>query len=163
MKQNLRENFDEAVDAALDHLEINEKNIAFFLQVLKETNNISFWLILPLDLAETHDERLVPILIDLLQDPRTVNYRGNFLSALHEYDYLPYADLLVNFLCDSNWELRTKAAEMLLEIKDRLTEDTLRKLEKRVHSTIYDMDDRYTMMYDIADEFHFQIEDESSS
>lgn len=150
--------FNEAVWNALNHLEYNENNIAFFLQVLKETNNVYFWLVLPLDLAETHDERLVPILIELLQDPRTVNHRGNFLSALQEYDYLPYADLLVDFLCDGSWELRTKAATMLLEIKDQLSEETLRKMEKQVKRTVDEMYDRYEMLSDIAEEFNFQTE-----
>jgi hypothetical protein len=70
--------FDEELCSALEHLVIDESNIVFFLNVLKETNNIDFWIVLPLELAETHDVRLVPILIDLLRDPRTLGHRGNF-------------------------------------------------------------------------------------
>ncbi len=152
------DNFDEAVWNALNQLEINEKNIAFFLQVLRETNNTDFWLILPLDLAETHDVRLVPILIDLLQDPRTIGHRGNFLSALREYDYSPYAELLLDFLCNGVWELRTKAAEMLINIKDQLSEDVVCELKKRTQNALDDADDKCQLLCDFMDEFGFEID-----
>ena len=80
MKKN--DNFDEALDKTFDNLVINESNIEFFLRVLRETENVDMWLVLPLEIAKTRDPRLVPVLIDLLKDRRTQNYRGNFLSAL---------------------------------------------------------------------------------
>lgn len=152
------DNFNEEVWLALNHLEINDRNIAFFLSVLKETNNKDFWLILPLDLSETHDERLLPILIDLLQDPRTDGCRGNFLTALREYDYLPYSDILIRFVCEGNWELRTKSAQMLLQIKDRLSSDVLYELEKHTKDALNDADDKRQLLCEFREEFGFEID-----
>ncbi len=150
-------NFDEELWSALNHLVIKENNIVFFLNVLKETNNVDFWLILPLELAKTHDIRLVPILIDLLQDPRTVGHRGNFLTALAEYDYLPYSDILIDFICDECWELRTKSAEMLLQIKDRLPNEILCELEKRTKCALDAADEKCEFLCEIMQDFDIVI------
>jgi hypothetical protein len=150
--------FDEELYSALNHLVIDESNIVFFLNVLKETNNIDFWIVLPLELAETHDVRLVPILIDLLRDPRTLGHRGNFLTALAEYDYLPYSDILIDFICDECWELRTKSAEMLLQIKDLLPKEILCELEKRTKRALDAADEKCEFLCEIMQDFDIEID-----
>lgn len=152
------DNFNDELLSALNQLEINESNIVFFLQVLKETNNIDFWLILPLELAKMHDMRLLPILIDLLQDPRTIGYRGNFLTALMEYDYLPYSNILIRFICEGNWELRTKSAQMLLRVKNQLSTDILGELERLTKYALDDADDKCQLLCNVMDEFGFEID-----
>lgn len=150
-------NYDDLI-LAMDHLAIQENNILFFLQVLKETNNIDFWLILPLEIAKTHDVRLVPVLIDLLQDSRTIGYRGNFLTALMEYDYLPYSRLLVDLACNGNWELRTKSAQMLLKIKDQLPTDIIQTLEVCAKNALDDSDEKCQFLCELMQIFDIEID-----
>lgn len=148
--------FDELVYSSMNHLVINQDNIAFFLQVLKETDNRDFWLILPLELCKTGDKRLVPILAELLEDSRTVNYRGNFLTALAEYDYSEYIDLLVKLLND-NWEVRNKAADMLVRIQDNLSIEKKSNLKDKILNSLNSMDEKCSFLCDVCGELDIEV------
>lgn len=147
---------DQAVYSSMNHLVINPNNIAFFLQVLRETDNYDFWLLLPLELCKTHDERLVPILVELLDDPRTINYRGNFLTALAEYDYSQYFGLLIKLLND-NWEVRNKAADMLIKIQDKLSSEKKAIMKDEIIKSLNYMDEKCAFLCEVCVELGIEV------
>lgn len=157
MKKN--DNFDEALDKTFDNLVINESNVEFFLRVLRETENVDMWLVLPLEIAKTRDPRLVPVLIDLLKDRRTQNYRGNFLSALSEYDYSEHYELLTMLIRNDNWEVRNRAACMIADLNGRLSDEDNKRLKGLLKKTLEDTKERYSLALELCEDFNVDIID----
>ena len=65
---------------------------------------------------------LIEPLVSLIKDPKTFNHRGSLISALEQYDYLPYMDLLVSII-NENFEVRWSVDTMLRESMDSLSEE----------------------------------------
>lgn len=157
MELKRNNDFDEDLDKALDNLIINESNIQFFLKVLRETNDPDVWLVLPLEIAKTKDQRLLPVLLELLTDRRTQNYRGNFLSALNEYDYSSHYELLIDLMRNDNWEVRNRAACMLAELNGRLSPEEDEKLKKLLEKALEDTKERYSLVLELCEDFNMNI------
>lgn len=145
--------------SAIENVEYTKENIPFFLQVLRESNNKDIWMMLPLCISKTHDERLVPVLIQLLQDSRTRNCRGNFLTALRDYDYSRHYELLVESVCNDNWEVREKAASMLIDIKAQIPKDRLPDIEKKLNRALLDADDKCELLCNLCDELGLSVDE----
>lgn len=74
-------------------------------------------------------------------------YRGNVLSALREFDYAPYVDLLLKLLATGNYEVSVKAAAMLMRIQEKLSNKqkaVLAKLVKEKKAALRESIDFFT-------------------
>ena len=114
--------FGDSFCEALENIIITDDNIDFFIGILLAADDFSVRNQLALKISDTENPKLIEPLVSLIKDPKTFNHRGSLISALEQYDYLPYMDLLVSII-NENFEVRWSVDTMLRESMDSLSEE----------------------------------------
>ena len=114
--------FGDSFFEALENIIITDDNIDFFIGILLAADDFSVRNQLALKISETENPKLIEPLVSLIKDPKTFNHRGSLISALEQYDYLPYMDLLVSII-NENFEVRWNVETMLRDSMDSLSEE----------------------------------------
>ena len=114
--------FGDSFFEALENIIISDDNIDFFIGILLAADDFSVRNQLALKISDTENPKLIEPLVSLIKDPKTFNHRGSLISALEQYDYLPYMDLLVSII-NENFEVRWSVDTMLRESMDSLSEE----------------------------------------
>ena len=114
--------FGDSFVEALENIIITDDNIDFFIGILLAADDFSVRNQLALKISDTENPKLIEPLVSLIKDPKTFNHRGSLISALEQYDYLPYMDLLVSII-NENFEVRWSVDTMLRESMDSLSEE----------------------------------------
>ena len=114
--------FGDSFFEALENIIITDDNIDFFIGILLAADDFSVRNQLALKISDTENPKLIEPLVSLIKDPKTFNHRGSLISALEQYDYLPYMDLLVSII-NENFEVRWSVDTMLRESMDSLSEE----------------------------------------
>lgn len=114
--------FGDSFFEALENIIITDNNIDFFIGILLAADDFSVRNQLALKISDTENPKLIEPLVSLIKDPKTFNHRGSLISALEQYDYLPYMDLLVSII-NENFEVRWSVDTMLRESMDSLSEE----------------------------------------
>ena len=114
--------FGDSFFEALENIIITDDNIDFFIGILLAADDFSVRNQLALKISDTENPKLTEPLVSLIKDPKTFNHRGSLISALEQYDYLPYMDLLVSII-NENFEVRWSVDTMLRESMDSLSEE----------------------------------------
>ena len=114
--------FGDSFFEALENIIITDDNIDFFIGILLAADDFSVRNQLALKISDTENPKLREPLVSLIKDPKTFNHRGSLISALEQYDYLPYMDLLVSII-NENFEVRWSVDTMLRESMDSLSEE----------------------------------------
>ena len=66
--------------------------------------------------SDKNDERVVPILERLINNPKYKNYRGTFVYALKNFASNKHFDLLIKLLIDANYEVAHEAVDIIYSI-----------------------------------------------
>ncbi len=114
--------FGDSFFEALENIIITDDSIDFFIGILLAADDFSVRNQLALKISDTENPKLIEPLVSLIKDPKTFNHRGSLISALEQYDYLPYMDLLVSII-NENFEVRWSVDTMLRESMDSLSEE----------------------------------------
>ena len=114
--------FGDSFFEALENIIITDDNIDFFIGILLAADDFSVRNQLALKISDTENPKLIEPLVSLIKDPKTFNHRGSLISALEQYDYLPYLDLLVSII-NENFEVRWNVETMLRDSMDSLSEE----------------------------------------
>jgi hypothetical protein len=114
--------FGDSFFEALENIIITDDNIDFFIGILLAADDFSVRNQLALKISDTGNPKLIEPLVSLIKDPKTFNHRGSLISALEQYDYLPYMDLLVSII-NENFEVRWSVDTMQRESMDSLSEE----------------------------------------
>lgn len=114
--------FGDSFFEALENIIITDDNIDFFIGILLAADDFSVRNQLALKISDTENPKLIEPLVSLIKDPKTFNHRGSLISALEQYDYLPYMDLLVSII-NENFEVRWSVDTMLRDSMDSLSEE----------------------------------------
>ncbi len=114
--------FGDSFFEALENIIITDDNIDFFIGILLAADDFSVRNQLALKISDTENPKLIEPLVSLIKDPKTFNHRGSLISALEQYDYLPYMDLLVSII-NENFEVRWNVETMLRDSMDSLSEE----------------------------------------
>lgn len=114
--------FGDSFFEALENIIITDDNIDFFIGILLAADDFNVRNQLALKISDTGNPKLIEPLVSLIKDPKTFNHRGSLISALEQYDYLPYMDLLVSII-NENFEVRWSVDTMLRESMDSLSEE----------------------------------------
>ena len=114
--------FGDSFFEALENIIITDDNIDFFIGILLAADDFSVRNQLALKISDTENPKLIEPLVSLIKDPKTFNHRGSLISALEQYDYLPYMDLLVSII-NEHFEVRWSVDTMLRESMDSLSEE----------------------------------------
>lgn len=92
----------------------NYEAVPCLIKLLIETDNHELRNSIAITLADMGDSAAVEPLIALLENPKTVGYRGSLIYALESLDCSNYIEKIVPFLCDNSFEVR-RQAYLLLE------------------------------------------------
>ena len=141
-KKQIRE-----IEEALEKIEITKETLPFFLYVFDVCNEPFITNILAYKFGDLKDTRAIPYFIKHLKNIKAYMYRGNVLSALREFDYTPYVDLLLKLLATGNYEVSVKAAAMLMRIQEKLSNKqkaVLAKLVKEKKAALREYIDFFT-------------------
>ena len=114
--------FGDSFFEALENIIITDDNIDFFIGILLAADDFSVRNQLALKISDTGNPKLIEPLVSLIKDPKPFNHRGSLISALEQYDYLPYMDLLVSII-NENFEVRWNVETMLRDSMDSLSEE----------------------------------------
>ena len=114
--------FGDSFFEALENIIITDDNIDFFIGILLAADDFSVRNQLALKISDTENPKLIEPLVSLIKDPKTFNHRGSLISALEQYDDLPYMDLLVSII-NENFEVRWNVETMLRDSMDSLSEE----------------------------------------
>ena len=114
--------FGDSFFEALENIIITDDNIDFFIGILLAADDFSVRNQLALKISDTENPKLIEPLVSLIKDPKTFNHRGSLISALEQYDYLPYMELLVSII-NENFEVRWNVETMLRDSMDSLSEE----------------------------------------
>ena len=101
-------------------------------RLLAETQSASARNRVALVLRELKDAESVPILIQLLTDPRTEGHRGTLVWALAPFNYLEHIELLVDLLIADGWEASQMALLLLEEGEGTLSDHVWDACERRL-------------------------------
>ena len=119
-------------EASIDSISYNKESVPFLIKVLKTTNDRFLINKLAITLGDIKNERAVKPIVDLLAKKENETPKGNLLTALQQFDYSPYEDLLFDLFLNGNYEVSCKAYEMLIEIMDQLSDDRKKKIEQKI-------------------------------
>ena len=99
-------------------------------------------------LADNPDERAIEPLVEMILSERTPLNKANMLTALAKYDYIPYSEMLFNFLIDGYFEISRKSYLMLEEVSDRIPDDIKSKGIDRINEKIENLEEEIEFLRD---------------
>lgn len=81
---------------------------------------------LALTLSENRNAEVLPILIDLINDPKNLNQRGTFVHCLQYFSAENWFELAINLVITSNFEVAHEAF-LLVENVEYIQGDNVKK------------------------------------
>lgn len=90
---------------------------AFLKELLDDDTDIVRKNELALYLSDKKDERLVPILENLISNPKYKDCRGTFVYALKNFSNEKRLNLLIDLLINANYEVAHEAVDIINSIK----------------------------------------------
>ncbi|WML45455.1 HEAT repeat domain-containing protein [Neobacillus sp. PS3-40] len=110
--------------------EIGEKTDTNFIHLLiehlKRTDNHMVRYVIAHYLSDIGSEEAVEPLVELLNDPKTLGYRGTLLYALKPFDCSAHLETLVYHLLNGNFEVQANSYQLIEEnINSEITDEVL--------------------------------------
>lgn len=124
------EKFDEA-EIILEEISRSKdiQAIPLLIEYLQRTENPLLRNSIALTLSDIGNEEVVQPLIDVINDPKTLGYRGTLLYALEPFDCSAHLETLIYHLINGNFEVQAQAqaqAYQLIEsIKGEISDEVL--------------------------------------
>ncbi|MDQ1146124.1 tetratricopeptide (TPR) repeat protein [Bacillus sp. SORGH_AS 510] len=100
--------------------------IPVLINYLKSTENHRIRNAIALALSDIGDEKAVKPLIEMINDSKTLGYRGSLLYALKPFDCSAYLETLVYHLLTGNYEVQLNSFELIEEnINSSISDEVL--------------------------------------
>ncbi|MFJ7973818.1 HEAT repeat domain-containing protein [Psychrobacillus sp. NPDC096389] len=99
--------------------------IPLLIEYLQSTENALLRNSIALTLSDIGNEEVVQSLIDVINDPKTLGYRGTLLYALEPFDCSAYLETLIYHLINGKFEVQAQAYQLIESIKGELSEEVL--------------------------------------
>lgn len=99
--------------------------IPLLIQYLKSTENALLRNSIALSLRDIGSEEAVQPLIDTINDPKTIGYRGTLLYALKPFNCSAHLETLIYHLITGNFEVQAQAYELIDAMDDVISDETL--------------------------------------
>jgi HEAT repeat protein len=142
-------------EASFVLVEIKDANgqidIPYLLELLMETESGILRNEIALILSDYNVEEVVSLIIELLQSPKTIGYRGSLVGALEPFDYKPYSKLLLELMLNDNYEVRRRSFTLLEPILEELSESEKDHFTKSINSKIEDLEEDIEILEDVID------------
>ncbi|KAA0966403.1 HEAT repeat domain-containing protein [Sporosarcina sp. ANT_H38] len=99
--------------------------IPLLIEYLQRTENASLRNSIALTLSDIGSEEVVQPLIDVINDPKTLGYRGTLLYALEPFDCSAHVETLIYHLINGNFEVQAQAYQLIESIKGEIADEIL--------------------------------------
>ncbi|MEK3974011.1 MULTISPECIES: HEAT repeat domain-containing protein [unclassified Psychrobacillus] len=120
------EKFDEA-EIILEEISRSKdiQAIPLLIEYLQRTENPLLRNSIALTLSDIGNEEVVQPLIDVINDPKTLGYRGTLLYALEPFDCSAHLETLIYHLINGNFEVQAQAYQLIESIKGEISDEVL--------------------------------------
>lgn len=120
------EKFDEA-EIILEKISRSKdiQAIPLLIEYLQRTENPLLRNSIALTLSDIGNEEVVQPLIDVINDPKTLGYRGTLLYALEPFDCSAHLETLIYHLINGNFEVQAQAYQLIESIKGEISDEVL--------------------------------------
>lgn len=100
--------------------------VPLLIRFLKSTENHRIRNSIAIALSDIGDEEAVTPLMEMINDPKTLGYRGSLLYALKPFDCSAYLETLVHHLLTGNFEVQANSYELIEDnIKSTISDEVL--------------------------------------
>lgn len=137
LKNIYSSNIDRAIESiyALAMLRLKEE-LQSLVILLTTTNSPAIRNAAALALADIGDQKVLPILVSLISDPKTENYRGTLVHALQSFDCSEILSFLVHLVIDGNFEVSHEAFQVIEKIDGDVDENEFEECLSRINKAI---------------------------
>jgi len=120
------EKFDEA-EIILEEISRSKdiQAIPLLIEYLQRTENALLRNSIALTLSDIGNEEVVQPLIDVINDPKTLGYRGTLLYALEPFDCSAHLETLIYHLINGNFEVQAQAYQLIESTKGEISDEVL--------------------------------------
>ena len=120
------EKFDEA-EIILEEISRSKdiQAIPLLIEYLQRTENSLLRNSIALTLSDIGNEEVVQPLIDVINDPKTLGFRGTLLYALEPFDCSAHLETLIYHLINGNFEVQAQAYQLIESIKGEISDEVL--------------------------------------
>jgi hypothetical protein len=100
--------------------------VPILIRFLKSTENHRIRNSIAIALSDIGDEEAVNPLMEIINDPKTLGYRGSLLYALKPFNCSAHLETLVHHLLTGNFEVQANTYELIEEnIKSAISDEVL--------------------------------------
>ncbi|KPB03127.1 HEAT repeat domain-containing protein [Bacillus sp. CHD6a] len=128
LRKALENDNQEVVYSLLEKIGKNKHNeaIPLLIHYLKCTHNHMLRNSIALSLSDIRNEVAIEPLIETINDPKTLGYRGTLLNALKPFDCSPHLETLIYHLLTGNYEVQMNSYQLIEEsIKSKIDDEVL--------------------------------------
>lgn len=127
--------------------------VPFLIEQLETTDNHLFRNAIATALSDIGSQEAVEPIIRMLKHPKTNGYRGTLLAALEPFDYSAYLDMLVEFLCEGNFEVSRKSLILIESIVEGIPDDIKQKCIIKIKKKTDNLQDRIDFLVESLEVF----------
>lgn len=130
-----------------------EKAVPFLIGQLESTDNHLLRNAIAIALSDIGNEEAVEPIIRMLKHPKTKGFRGTLLAALEPFDYSGHLDILVDSMCEGNFEVSRKSLLLIEAIAKGMSVETRQKCITKVRDEIEKLQDKVDFLSESLDVF----------
>jgi len=143
------EQFEEA-EIILEEISRSKDNqaIPLLIEYLQSTENVILRNSIALTLSDIGNEEVVQPIIDVINDPKTLGYRGTLLYALEPFDCSAHLETLIYHLINGNFEVQAQAYQLIESIKGEISDEVILNCIIEVKEGLNEMERQMDIMSD---------------
>lgn len=154
LKKALKEEKIDEAEGILEEVGTNkyEPAIPLLIEFLKSTDNHRLRNSIALTLSDIENEIAVEPLIEMINDPKTLGFRGSLLFALKPFDCSSHLETLIYHLLSGNFEVQMEAYQLIEEnIYSDLSDDVILKCIIKVKKELDEIERKKEILSDALD------------
>ncbi|KOO46024.1 HEAT repeat domain-containing protein [Priestia koreensis] len=154
LKKALKEEKIDEAEGILEEVGTNkyEPAIPLLIEFLKSTDNHRLRNSIALTLSDIENEIAVEPLIEMINDPKTLGFRGSLLFALKPFDCSSHLETLIYHLLSGNFEVQMEAYQLIEEnIHSDLSDDVILKCIIKVKKELDEIERKKEILSDALD------------
>lgn len=145
------------IDEALHFIEEIGKmkdtaTVPLLLELLTTTENHLIRNQTAIALSDMGCQEAVEPIIELLQDPKTLGYRGSLLYALEPLNYSDHIGILLEFVISGNFEVSRNSFLLLEQVKDQITPELKQEYRNKMNTIIEGLEEEIEFLEEAIEE-----------
>lgn len=122
--------------------------VPLLIKILKETDNHRLRNSVAIALSDIGSNDAVEPIIEMLKATKTIGHRGTLIYSLQTLDYSKHIDLLMEFLCEGNYEVSRESMLLITAFRDNLTQVQREKYINVINDKIEKLEEQLNFLYE---------------